>query len=93
MELKDTVKMMLHEDYQCRFIAEYDQTKIRYEKLKDFNNRIEAARMTQGDILAPKKVEEPAHDCPATLLREQQRIMGEYLHILELRAEIEGIGI
>lgn len=93
MELKDTVKMMLHEDYQCRFIAEYDQTKIRYEKLKAFNTKIEAAQKTLADPFAPKKVEEPTHDCPYELLREQQRIMGEYLHILELRAEIEGIGI
>ena len=30
---------------------------------------------------------------PARLLRDQQRIMGEYLHILELRAEIEEIFI
>jgi hypothetical protein len=36
-------------------------------------------------------VEIPKHDCPSELLREQQRAMGEYLHILEVRAEIEGI--
>ena len=93
MELKDTVKMMLHEDYQCRFIAEYDQTKIRYEKLKDFCNKIEAAQRTQGDTSGPKKLEEPKHDCPYELLREQQRAMGQYLHILEIRAEIEGIAL
>ena len=44
MELKDTIDMMLHEDYKERFQAEYWQTKIRYERLKKFNTRIEAAQ-------------------------------------------------
>ena len=38
-----------------------------------------------------KPVEMPKHDCPDELLRQQQRIMGEYLHVLEMRAVIEGI--
>ena len=91
--LADTVEGMLHPDYKERFIAEYQQTKIRYEKLKAFNNKIEAAQRTQGDPFAPKKVDEPTHDCPATLLREQQSAMGQYLHILEVRAVIEGIDL
>ena len=37
------------------------------------------------------KVEMPKHDCPGDLLRDQQRVMGEYLHILEVRAAIEGV--
>lgn len=41
MELKDTVNGMLSEDYKERFVAEYQQTKIRYEKLKKFCDRIE----------------------------------------------------
>lgn len=45
MELKDTIEMMTSEDYKERFKAEYYQTKIRYEKLKKFNTRIEAADM------------------------------------------------
>ena len=88
MELKDTVEMMGSADYKERFKAEYYQTKIRYEKLKAFNNKIEAAHITE-DLKKP--VEEPKHDCPAYLLRDQQRTMGEYLHILEVRAVIEGI--
>lgn len=91
--LADTVEGMLHPDYKERFKAEYHQTKIRYEKLKAFNNKIEAAQRTQGDPFAPKKVEEPTHDCPATLLREQQSAMGQYLHFLEVRAVIEGIDL
>lgn len=84
-----TVDGMLSSDYKERFKAEYQQTKIRYEKLKAFCNRIEAAMRTcPGDT---KRVAMPAHDCPLELLRDQQRAMGEYLHCLEIRAVIEGI--
>lgn len=86
---KATVKGMLSTDYKERFKAEYQQTKIRYEKLKAFCNRIEAAMRTcPGDT---KRVAMPEHDCPLELLRDQQRAMGEYLHCLEIRAVIEGI--
>lgn len=40
-----------------------------------------------------KKVERPRHDCPDDLLKVQQQNMGEYLHILEIRAEIEMIDL
>ena len=90
MELKDTVKLMNSEDYKERFKAEFLQTKVRYEKLKKYNTKIEAADMTKFD---KNKVEIPKHDCPFHLLRDQQRLMGEYLHILEVRAEIEGIDL
>ena len=90
MKLKDTVKMMCSEDYKERFIAEYNQTKLRYEKLKAFNTAIEAAECTRcNPNITP--VSMPQHDCPEVLLREQQRVMGEYLHILEVRAAIEKI--
>lgn len=85
IELKDTVEHMTSDDYKERFIAEYQQTKIRYEKLKRFSNRIEAAQI--------KGITGPEHDCPLQLLREQQNAMGNYLRILELRAEIENIDI
>lgn len=42
MELYETIEGMTSTDYRERFKAEYRQTKIRYEKLKDFCNRIEA---------------------------------------------------
>jgi hypothetical protein len=88
--LKDTVDLMLSEDYKDRFKAEYQQTKIRYEKLKDFNNRIEAAK----DMCEyGKTIPMPEHDCPYGMLREQQRAMGLYLHYLELRAVIEEIDL
>ena len=93
MELRNTAEGMESSDYKVRFAAEYWQTKIRYEKLKAFNTRIEAARRAEcaGDV--ETKVEMPKHDCPSNLLRDQQIAMGEYLHILEVRAVIEGIDL
>ena len=85
LELKDTIALMTSSDYKQRFIAEYWQTKIRYEKLKDFCNKIELANL---DIM-----DEPKHDVPYNILREQQEVMGEYLHLLELRAIIENIDL
>lgn len=99
LTLSDTTEAMSSLDYRERFIAEYVQTKIRYEKLKAFNTRIEAARRTACSSLCigpaePRKVAEmPKHDCPEDLLLEQQSVMGEYLHILETRAVIEGIDL
>lgn len=78
--------------YKERFIAEYIQLKQRYEKLKVFNTKIEAARGTEHFHDCAKAVM-PKHDCPDYLLKEQQRVMGEYLHILEVRAVIEGIDL
>ena len=80
--LADTTALMVSEDYKERFKAEYYQTKIRYEKLKAYCNRIEVEDYTKDRV---------PHDCPFHMLREQQRAMGEYLRILELRALIEKI--
>lgn len=85
MTLKETVNGMLSDDYKMRFVAEYQQVKIRYEKLKAFCNRIEAAGWT-GE-------EAETHSCPFALLRQQQAVMGSYLHILEVRAIIEGVDL
>lgn len=86
MELKDTVKGMISADYKERMAAEYCQTKIRSERLKKLNVRLEA------DALAhPTPYEYKLDGTPASLLRDQQRVMEEYLHILELRAVIEGV--
>jgi hypothetical protein len=84
MELSETVKLMNSFDYRERFLAEYLQTKERYERLKMFNNRIEASELVGGEVV---------HDCPLALLRQQQKCMGEYLHVLEVRALIEHIDL
>ena len=85
---KDASERLECESYKDRFKEEYHQTKARYEKLKAFNTRVEAGKIanaTENKVLVPKL------NCPAGLLREQQSIMGQYLHILEVRAAIEGI--
>lgn len=79
MKLEGTVALMNSENYKDRFVAEYCQTKIRYEKLKDTLNKIETGKLSF----------EP--NTPLHTLSNQQRCMGEYLHFLELRAEYEGI--
>ena len=83
MELKETVELMNSEDYKDRFIAEYRQVKTRYEKLKNFCNKIEVEEMLGKEVTK--------HDCPLELLREQQKYMGLYLSVLEKRALIENI--
>jgi hypothetical protein len=93
LELMDTVELMGSSDYRDRFVAEYIQLKIRYEKLKAFNTKIEAACRTQNAEEPEKKVPMPTHDCPASLLREQQAEMGQLLHIFEVRAVIEDIDL
>lgn len=96
MELKDTIELMTSKDYKERFVAEYWQLKIRYEKLKAFCNKIEATELYNESLGCTKqhlRKEEPKHDCPVHLLRNQQRTMGELLHTLEIRAEIENINL
>lgn len=85
MKLENTLQLMTSNDYKKRFVGEYLQTKIRYENLKNFCDKIEVSYITETD--------EPKHDCPYELLRRQQATMQEYLHILELRAIIEGINL
>lgn len=79
MELKDTVEMMVSDDYKERFKAEYYQTKIRYDKLHKMITKLKAGTL---DF-------EP--DCNEEILTSQASIMGAYLNVLEVRAEIEGI--
>lgn len=83
MELKETIELMCSENYKERFVAEYRQVKIRYEKLKNFCNKIEVETMLGKEVTK--------HDCPLELLREQQKYMGLYLSILEKRALIENV--
>ena len=72
-----------HQDWLTSHGEDLEQTKIRYEKLKAFCNKIEAA----GIVSRPA----PNHDCPLWMLRDQQKEMGNYLNTLEIRAEIEGV--
>lgn len=81
MELKDTIDLMQSEHHENRFLAEYRQTKIRYEKLHRMIVKAHAG--TLG--FEPK--------CPIPLLEAQAAAMGEYLRIMEIRAEKEGLDV
>ena len=83
--LEGTALGMTSPDYKQRFITEYLQTKIRYEKLKNLNNKYLTTKETGKDHLGFKP------SCPLELLVRQQRFMGEYLACLEQRAVIEDI--
>lgn len=79
MELKDTIELMNSNDYEDRFKAEYYQTKIRYDKLHKMIIKYEANTL----MFTP--------NCSIELLKEQKMYMGNYLRMLEIRSEIEGI--
>lgn len=81
MELIDTIEMMTSEDYQERFKAEYQQTKIRYDRLHKLIVKYEAGTLD----FEPK--------CSLDLLKKQAGAMGNYLHVLEIRAQVENIEI
>ena len=73
------------DDWKERLVEEYHQLKERWEKIKAANNKQEVA--LELDTTAQPRRCYYANE----LLRRQQRAMGEYLHLLELRAELEGI--
>lgn len=81
MELKDTIEMMNSPDYKERFKAEYQQLKIRYDKLDAMTVKYEAGTLN----FTPS--------CSLELLKEQKRYMGCYLRCLKIRAEIEGVAL
>lgn len=67
--------------WQERMKHEYRETKERYEKLHRTVTKCEAGTLN----FTPK--------CSIELLNQQKRHMGEYLHDLEIRAEIEGVNL
>jgi hypothetical protein len=79
--LADTIPYMNSPDYKDRFIGEYWQTKIRYDKLHDMTVKYEAGKLN----FTPS--------CALDLLKEQKKYMGMYLNKLEVRAAIEEIDL
>ena len=79
MELKDTVELMNSDNYKERFKAEYYQTKIRYEKLHRMVVKYEAKTLNFKPT------------CSLEVLKQQKAYMGNYLYMLEVRAEAEEI--
>lgn len=89
-KLMETIDLMTSDDYKKRFLAEYWQTRIRQEKLRNFCDKIEAAELMTG---YKKAIPCPAHDCPLELLREQQSLMDELCKLYQIRAIIEGVDL
>ena len=81
MPLKNTVDLMLSDNYKDRFRAEYYQTKERYQRLHLMIIKYEASTLD----FQP--------DCPLELLKRQAKAMGEYLYVLEMRAQLEEIDL
>lgn len=78
-DLKDTIDLMTSDDYKERFKAEYYQLKIRFDKLNDMLDKWDDEELDFEPI------------CPRKLYDFQIDAMGEYLEVLEERAELEGI--
>ena len=79
MQLVDTVELMLSNDYKDRFKGEYFQVKERYERLRKMVVRYQAGTLN----FEPK--------CDLELLKSQLSAMRDYIYILEVRAQIEGV--
>ena len=81
MELRDTVDLMLSDDYKDRFRAEFLQLKIRYEKLKGMLDKWDNDELD----FTPT--------CPREVYDEQIEGMETYLDVLTDRADLEGIDL
>lgn len=81
LTLAQTVTKMLSDDYKDRFVAEYYQTKIRYDKLRNLITQVAAgtAKITPT--------------CSLQVLETQLGDMDQYLADLEVRAQIEDIDL
>lgn len=79
MELKDTIEMMVSEDYKERFKAEYCQAKIRYGKLKYMLEKWDNGLLD----FTPT--------CPRSTYDMQIRAMSDYIAVIEARALMENI--
>lgn len=79
MVLKDTIDLMISDDYKERFLAEYEQLKIRYDGLYNMLNKWDKGELNFKPT------------CPRSIYDIQLNAMENYLVILEARAVIEGI--
>lgn len=78
IELKDTIYLMISNNYKERFIAEYTQLMLRYGKLSDLIIRYKKEKYIIGSM----DIED---------LEEQVVIMRKYIDILQKRAKKEHI--
>lgn len=70
---------LLANDYKQRMVNEYHELKEKYTKLHRMLIKYEAGTL------------DFELTCPIELLEHQASVMGEYLRVLEVRAEMEGI--
>lgn len=89
--ISETIEAMTSDDYKERFVAEYLQTKIRYEKLKAMLNKYDATMAVKGECDVNYLGFVPT--CPAYILKDQLATMDKLLHIYEVRAVIEAIDL
>ncbi len=81
MTLEDTIDLMLSENYKDRFVAEYAQLSMRFERLRAMLTRWDAGCL------------EFTPTCPRAVLQEQADAMLAYMAVLEKRADLEGIDL
>ena len=79
LDLKETINLMMSDNYEDRFKAEYLQLRIRIFKLANILNNWEDKGFEAK--------------CSKDLLTRQHKEMVKYMLILEERAEIEGIDL
>ncbi|MBQ8603883.1 MAG: hypothetical protein IJ410_03445 [Oscillospiraceae bacterium] len=79
MELKDTVNLMLSDDWRDRLKAEWLQVKIRHERLIGF---IEAADQGKTNYRSEEG---------RAVLKSQRDMMANYMTVLEWRMKDAGI--
>lgn len=79
MELKDTVSLMTSSNYRDRFLCEYQQTKIRYDKLMNMYQNWDNLDFTPT--------------CDKEIYKLQLTSMNDYLSVLTQRAKAEGIDL
>lgn len=77
--LEDTIDLMKSDNYRIRFVAEFIQLKIRYNKIHKTIVKYNAGTL------------EFTPTCDISILEDQAYYMGNYLKQLEIRAEIEKI--
>lgn len=80
-ELKETVELMLSNDYKERFKAEYYQLKIRIDRLDNMLSKMENDELN----FIPT--------CSYELLQNQLKAMLNYQMSLKERAEVEKIDL
>lgn len=78
-DLSETVDIMSSPDYKIRLVAEYIQTKVRYEKLHNIIVKYDANKLDFEPM------------CPIDILRQQKQTMGQYLYSLEVRMFMEDL--